>query len=70
LMDTAFKLGRRFRALKLWMVIRAFGAEGLAARLRQQMEMARDFAAGWTPLPTGSGSRRCPSRSCASAIAP
>jgi len=46
LMDYGVQLGRRFRALKLWMVIRAFGAEGLAARLRQQMGMARDFA-GW-----------------------
>jgi len=46
LMDYGVQLGRRFRALKLWMVIRAFGAEGLAARLRQQMEMAREFA-GW-----------------------
>jgi aromatic-L-amino-acid decarboxylase len=45
-MDYGVQLGRRFRALKLWMVIRAFGAEGLAARLRQQMAMARDFA-GW-----------------------
>jgi aromatic-L-amino-acid decarboxylase len=44
LMDYGVQLGRRFRALKLWMVIRAFGAEGLAARLRQQMEMARDLA--------------------------
>ena len=46
LMDYGVQLGRRFRALKLWMVIRAFGASGLAARLRQQMEMAREFA-GW-----------------------
>jgi len=38
------QLGRRFRALKLWMVIRAFGAHGLAARLRQQMAMAQEFA--------------------------
>jgi aromatic-L-amino-acid decarboxylase len=44
-MDYGVQLGRRFRALKLWMVIRAFGAEGLAARLRQQMSMAREFAA-------------------------
>jgi aromatic-L-amino-acid decarboxylase len=44
LMDYGVQLGRRFRALKLWMVIRAFGADGLAARLRQQMEMAREFA--------------------------
>src|SRR5687767_1100594 len=46
LMDYGVQLGRRFRALKLWMVIRAFGADGLASRLRQQMEMAREFA-GW-----------------------
>jgi aromatic-L-amino-acid decarboxylase len=45
LMDYGVQLGRRFRALKLWMVVRAFGADGLAARLRQQMAMARDFAA-------------------------
>jgi aromatic-L-amino-acid decarboxylase len=45
LMDYGVQLGRRFRALKLWMVIRAFGADGLAARLRRQMEMAREFAA-------------------------
>jgi len=45
LMDYGVQLGRRFRALKLWMVIRAFGAEGLASRLRRQMAMAREFAA-------------------------
>lgn len=44
LMDYGVQLGRRFRSLKLWMVIRAFGADGLAARLRQQMELAREFA--------------------------
>ena len=44
LMDYGVQLGRRFRSLKLWMVIRAFGADGLAARLRQQMDMARQFA--------------------------
>ena len=46
LMDYGVQLGRRFRALKLWMVIRAFGADGLAARLREQMVMARELA-GW-----------------------
>jgi len=46
LMDYGVQLGRRFRALKLWIVIRAFGADGLAARLRAQMEMARELA-GW-----------------------
>ncbi|MFP5285703.1 MAG: pyridoxal phosphate-dependent decarboxylase family protein, partial [Thermoanaerobaculia bacterium] len=45
LMDTGFQLGRRFRALKLWMVIRAFGAEGLRERIREHCAIARDLAA-------------------------
>jgi aromatic-L-amino-acid decarboxylase len=45
-MDFGVQLGRRFRALKLWMVIRAFGAEGLAERIRAHCAMAREFA-GW-----------------------
>ncbi len=45
LMDLGFQLGRRFRALKLWMVIRAFGVEGLQERLREHCAMARDLAA-------------------------
>ncbi|MGH7720785.1 MAG: pyridoxal phosphate-dependent decarboxylase family protein [Gemmatimonadaceae bacterium] len=44
LMDTGFQLGRRFRALKLWMVMRYFGVEGLRARLREHMRLARLFA--------------------------
>ncbi|MCA0374140.1 MAG: amino acid decarboxylase [Gemmatimonadetes bacterium] len=44
LMDYGLQLGRRFRALKLWMVLRAYGAEGLASRLRAHCELARDFA--------------------------
>jgi aromatic-L-amino-acid decarboxylase len=35
LMDYGTSLGRRMRALKLWMVIRHFGTEGLAARIRE-----------------------------------
>ncbi len=38
------QLGRRFRALKLWMQIRYFGVEGIAARLRQHCRLAREFA--------------------------
>ncbi|HEV3075215.1 MAG TPA: pyridoxal-dependent decarboxylase, partial [Thermoanaerobaculia bacterium] len=45
LMDLGFQLGRRFRALKLWMVIRAFGVEGLRERLREHCAMARELAA-------------------------
>ncbi|PYQ08445.1 MAG: amino acid decarboxylase [Acidobacteria bacterium] len=43
LMDYGVSLGRRFRALKLWMVIRAFGAEGIAARLREHVRLAGLF---------------------------
>ncbi|MEO5894382.1 MAG: pyridoxal-dependent decarboxylase [Vicinamibacterales bacterium] len=44
LMDTGIQLGRRFRSLKLWMVLRHFGAEGLRARLAEHMRLARMFA--------------------------
>ena len=44
LMDYGVQLGRRFRALKLWMVIRAFGVNGLVERLRAHMAMASEFA--------------------------
>lgn len=44
LMDYGIQLGRRFRSLKLWMVIRAFGSEGLAERIRHHCELAREFA--------------------------
>jgi aromatic-L-amino-acid/L-tryptophan decarboxylase len=45
-MDYGVQLGRRFRALKAWMVWRAFGREGLAARIREQLRLAQLFA-GW-----------------------
>ena len=44
LMDYGVQLGRRFRALKLWMVIRAFGADGLASRLEHHCALAATFA--------------------------
>jgi aromatic-L-amino-acid decarboxylase len=44
LMDTGVQLGRRFRALKLWMILRYFGAEGIRARLSEHMRLARLFA--------------------------
>jgi aromatic-L-amino-acid decarboxylase len=43
-MDYGIQLGRRFRALKLWFVIRYFGVEGLQARLREHCRLARAFA--------------------------
>src|SRR6266568_933684 len=43
--DYGVQLGRRFRALKLWMIIRYFGHEGLAARIREHCRLAKLFAA-------------------------
>ncbi len=42
--DYGVQLGRRFRALKLWMILRYFGHEGLAARIREHCRLARLFA--------------------------
>jgi aromatic-L-amino-acid decarboxylase len=39
-MDYGLALGRRFRALKLWFVLRYFGRGGLASILRENLEMA------------------------------
>jgi aromatic-L-amino-acid decarboxylase len=44
LMDYGVQLGRRFRALKLWMVIRAYGVSGIVEILRRHMALAREFA--------------------------
>jgi aromatic-L-amino-acid decarboxylase len=44
LMDTGVQLGRRFRALKLWMVLRYFGADGIRTRLAEHCRLARLFA--------------------------
>ncbi|HEY0380101.1 MAG TPA: pyridoxal-dependent decarboxylase [Pyrinomonadaceae bacterium] len=61
-MDYGIQLGRRFRALKLWMIIRYFGHDGLAARIREHCRLARLFAtfveesADWellAPVPFG-----------------
>jgi aromatic-L-amino-acid/L-tryptophan decarboxylase len=43
-MNYGVQLGRRFRALKLWMVIRGFGTAGLAARIRTHCALARELA--------------------------
>jgi len=43
-MDYGLQLGRRFRALKLWMVIRAFGSDGIAERIRHHCRLAQTFA--------------------------
>ncbi len=46
LMNYGVALGRRFRALKLWLVMRTFGSAGLARRLMEYVRMA-DELAGW-----------------------
>jgi aromatic-L-amino-acid decarboxylase len=43
LMDYGVSLGRRFRALKLWFVLRYFGVEGIRSRLRAHIRMAADL---------------------------
>jgi len=42
--DWQIPLGRRFRALKLWFVIRHYGIEGLQYHVRQHVELAQQFA--------------------------
>jgi aromatic-L-amino-acid decarboxylase len=46
LMDYGVSLGRRFRSLKLWFVLRYFGGEGLADRIREHIRLAKTLA-GW-----------------------
>ncbi|MCC7105143.1 MAG: aminotransferase class V-fold PLP-dependent enzyme [Chloroflexi bacterium] len=41
LMDYGTALGRRFRALKLWFILRYFGAEGIRARLREHLRLTQ-----------------------------
>ena len=45
-MEYSIPLGRRFRALKLWYVLRSFGAERIAATLREHVRLA-SLLAGW-----------------------
>lgn len=52
LMDYGVSLGRRFRSLKLWFVLRYFGRLGLIARIRHHIDLARDFA-GWVESEPG-----------------
>jgi aromatic-L-amino-acid decarboxylase len=44
LMDTGVQLGRRFRALKLWMVLSHFGAGGIRRVIAEHVRLARLFA--------------------------
>jgi aromatic-L-amino-acid/L-tryptophan decarboxylase len=43
-MDWGVQLGRRFRALKFWFIIRSFGVKGIIGILREHCRLAREFA--------------------------
>src|SRR6184192_1755886 len=45
-MDYGIQLGRRFRALKAWVIWRSLGREGIVARLREQIRLA-NLLADW-----------------------
>ena len=71
-MDYGVQLGRRFRSLKLWMVLRYFGQKGIAARIREHCRLARLFSswveesADWelmAPVPLSLVCFRCRPRS-------
>ena len=68
--DWHVPLGRRFRALKLWAVIRWYGAEGLRAHVRGHVALAQEFAAGSRPTTGSSSSPRTRSRWSRSGCAP
>lgn len=50
--DWQIPLGRRFRALKLWFVIRHYGIEGLQYHIRQHVALAQEFA-NWVTMEPG-----------------
>ena len=52
LRDVTPALGRRFRAVKLWAVLRAFGREGLQSAIREHVRLAQLFAA-WVEAEPG-----------------
>ncbi len=51
-MDYGLQLGRRFRALKLWFVLRSYGVEGIQQRLRSHIALAQELA-GWIDAEPG-----------------
>jgi aromatic-L-amino-acid decarboxylase len=50
--DWGLQLGRRFRALKLWFVLRSYGVEGLRAIIRHHVALAAELA-GWVDRTDG-----------------
>ena len=52
LMEQGIALGRRFRSLKLWFILRYFGAEGVRTRIREHARLARVFGE-WVDVEPG-----------------
>ena len=44
LMDTGIQLGRRFRSLKLWFILRSYGAEAIRAHVARHIQLAQTLA--------------------------
>ena len=49
-MDYGIQLGRRFRALKAWVIWRSLGREGIVSRMREQIRLA-NLLASWITTP-------------------
>ena len=64
--DWHISLGRRFRALKLWWVLRSYGAQGLRALLREHVALAQELGRRIDEHASSSASRPSRSRSSAS----
>jgi aromatic-L-amino-acid decarboxylase len=50
--DWGVPMGRRFRALKLWFVIRSFGLEGIREKLRSHIQMNKNFVQALVQIKT------------------
>jgi aromatic-L-amino-acid decarboxylase len=50
--DWHVALGRRFRSLKLWWVLRAYGSEGLRSMIREHVRLAQEFSRRVTDHPS------------------
>ena len=65
LSEFSLPLGRRFRALKLWAVLRCYGRDGLQAVIREHLRLAALFESGSGASRAGRSARRGTSRSSA-----
>jgi aromatic-L-amino-acid/L-tryptophan decarboxylase len=51
-MDYGVQLGRRFRALKFWFIVRTYGVDGISERIREHIRLAHEFE-GWVRATPG-----------------